>query len=338
VRCLVVGDLVSAERLRRKFAATHSLCATVVGMVPALSARRNGDAAVPMDPDDANGTPPQIPVLGRMETLGMVLVEHDIHRVIFVPHTSDSDEILDVIRVVKVLGVKVSVLPDLFEVVGSSVEVDDVGGLPLMSLRPRSLTRSSRFLKRAMDVTVAAAALAVLSPVFALIALAIKLDSRGPVLFRQRRIGRHGEDFDLLKFRTMVEGADAMKAELRPLNEAEGLFKIDADPRLTRVGRMIRRAHMDELPQLINVLRGEMSLVGPRPLVPDEDETIEGWHRLRGQLWPGMTGHWQILGGPRIPLSEMVKIDHLYVANWSLWLDLKILLRTVPHVLARRGR
>src|SRR5437763_1753383 len=157
-RCLVVGDLVSAERLRRKFAATHSLCATVVGMVPALSSRRNGDAAVPMDPDDANGTPSQMPVLGQMEMLGMVLVEHDIHRVIFVPHTSDSHEILDVIRVVKVLGVKVSVLPDLFEVVGSSVEVDDVGGLPLMGLRRRSLTRSSQFLKRAMDVTVAAAA------------------------------------------------------------------------------------------------------------------------------------------------------------------------------------
>jgi exopolysaccharide biosynthesis polyprenyl glycosylphosphotransferase len=337
-RCLVVGDLDSAERLRRKFAATHSLCATVVGMVPALSARRNGDAAVPMDPDDANGNPPQTPVLGQMETLGMVLVEHDIHRVIFVPHTSDSDEILDVIRVVKVLGVKVSVLPDLFEVVGSSVVVDDVAGLPLMGLRPRSLTRSSRFLKRAMDVTFAAMALGLVAPVLALIAVAIKLESRGPVLFRQRRIGQYGDEFDLLKFRTMVDGAEAMKEELMPLNQADGLFKIDADPRLTRVGRIIRRAHVDELPQLINVLHGEMSLVGPRPLVPDEDEAIEGWHRMRGQLMPGMTGHWQILGGPRIPLQEMVKIDHLYVANWSLWLDLKILLRTVPHVLARRGQ
>jgi len=337
-RCLVVGDPVSAERLRRKFANTHSLLAEVVGMVPAWTSREPGESGVPMDPVAANGTPPSTPVLGQMETLGLVLVEHDIHRVIFVPRTSDSDQILDVIRVVKVLGVKVSVLPDLFEVVGSSVEVDDVGGLPLMGLRRRSLTRSSQALKRTMDATLAAGAIALLSPLLALVALAIKLDSRGPVLFRQRRIGRHGDEFDLYKFRTMVDGADAMKGELVALNEAEGLFKIRRDPRITRVGSLLRRAHLDELPQLINVLRGEMSLVGPRPLVPDEDKTIEGWHRMRVQLLPGMTGHWQILGGPRIPLHEMVKIDHLYVANWSLWLDLKILLRTVPHVLSRRGQ
>jgi exopolysaccharide biosynthesis polyprenyl glycosylphosphotransferase len=290
-----------------------------------------------MDPKAANGTPPQTPVLGQIETLGLVLAEHDIHRVIFVPRTSDSDQILDVIRVVKALGVKVSVLPDLFEVVGSSVEVDDVAGLPLMGLRRRSLTRSSQFLKRAMDVSIASTALALLAPVLALIALVVKLESHGPVLFKQRRIGRHGDEFDLFKFRTMVDGADAMKAELMGLNEAEGLFKIREDPRVTPFGSLLRRSHVDELPQLVNVLRGEMSLVGPRPLVPDEDKTIEGWHRLRVQLMPGMTGHWQILGGPRVPLHEMVKIDHLYVANWSLWLDLKILLRTVPHVLARRG-
>jgi exopolysaccharide biosynthesis polyprenyl glycosylphosphotransferase len=336
-RCLVVGDPQSAERLRRKFSNTHSVRAEVVGMVPAWSARETEAAAVPMDPAAANGTPPQTPVLGQLETLGLVLAEHDIHRVVFVPRTADSDEILDVIRVVKALGVKVSVLPDLFEVVGSSVEVDDVAGLPLMGLRRRSLTRSSQFLKRAMDVTLAAAALALLSPALAVIALVIKLGSRGPVFFKQRRIGRHGDEFDLYKFRTMVDGADAMKPELMALNEAEGLFKIRKDPRVTRFGSILRRAHADELPQLVNVLRGEMSLVGPRPLVPDEDKTIEGWHRMRLHLIPGMTGHWQILGGPRVPLHEMVKIDHLYVANWSLWLDLKILLRTVPHVLARRG-
>jgi lipopolysaccharide/colanic/teichoic acid biosynthesis glycosyltransferase len=185
---------------------------------------------------------------------------------------------------------------------------------------------------------VATVALGLLAPLLALIAAAIELDSPGPVVFRQRRIGRHGGEFDLLKFRTMVEGADAMKAELEALNEAEGLFKIASDPRITRLGGFLRRTHLDEVPQLVNVLRGEMSLVGPRPLVPDEDQTIEGWNRLRAHLWPGMTGYWQILGGPRIPLHEMVKIDHLYVANWSLWLDLKIMLRTVPHVLRRGGQ
>ena len=333
-RCLVIGDASSAARLQRKLADSRSMKAAVVGYVPLREgsiASLNGHS-----PLNHNGqlTPP---ALGEMETLGLVLVEHDVHRVIFVPHISDSEQVLDVIRVVKALGVKVSVLPDLFEVVGSSVEIDDVDGLPLMALRRRSLSRSSEILKRTMDMVVAGVGLVVLAPSLAILAAAIKLESRGSVLFRQPRIGRHGAEFSLLKFRTMVDGADRLKDELRSFNEADGLFKIAADPRITRIGGWLRRTHLDELPQLINVLRGEMSLVGPRPLVPDEDQSIEGWHRSRLQLTPGMTGHWQILGGPRVPLHEMVKIDHLYVANWSLWLDVKILLRTIPHVLARRG-
>jgi lipopolysaccharide/colanic/teichoic acid biosynthesis glycosyltransferase len=141
----------------------------------------------------------------------------------------------------------------------------------------------------------------------------------------------------MLKFRTMVDGADAMKNELRELNEAAGLFKIEADPRITRVGRLLRRSSLDELPQLFNVMRGNMSLVGPRPLVADEDERVTGYDRRRLQLTPGMTGRWQILGSARIPLSEMVKIDYLYVANWSVWLDVKILLQTIGFVACRRG-
>ncbi|MGI8731394.1 MAG: sugar transferase, partial [Solirubrobacteraceae bacterium] len=167
---------------------------------------------------------------------------------------------------------------------------------------------------------------------------AIKLDTRGPVFFRQTRVGRGGERFEIWKFRSMVCGADAQKARLRARNEAAaGLFKIADDPRLTRVGRLLRRRSLDELPQLFNVLRGEMSLVGPRPLVCDEDEKILGWDRRRLQLTPGMTGHWQILGSARVPLAEMVKLDYLYVAGWSLWSDVKILLRTLPHVIGRRG-
>jgi exopolysaccharide biosynthesis polyprenyl glycosylphosphotransferase len=333
-RCLVVGDATSAARLQCKLADSRSMKAVVVGYVPL----RDGSVAALSARAASNGNgQPVPPTLGEMETLGLVLVEHDVHRVIFVPHTSDSDEILDVIRVVKALGVKVSVLPDLFEVVGSSVEIDDVDGLPLMALRRRSLSRSSEILKRTMDIVVAGVGLAALAPWLAIVAFAIKLESPGPVLFRQPRIGRHGSEFWLLKFRTMVDGADRLKDELRSRNEADGLFKIAADPRITRIGGWLRRTHLDELPQLINVLRGEMSLVGPRPLVPAEDQSIEGWHRTRLHLTPGMTGHWQILGGPRVPLHEMVKIDHLYVANWSLWLDVKILLRTIPHVLARRG-
>ncbi len=169
-------------------------------------------------------------------------------------------------------------------------------------------------------------------------AVAIKLDSRGPVLFGQLRVGRHGERFEMLKFRTMIPRADELKDSLREHNEAQdGLFKIADDPRVTRVGRFLRKSALDELPQLLNIVKGEMSLVGPRPLVIDEDQRIEGWHRQRLDLMPGMTGPWQILGPTRVPLREMVAIDYLYVANWSLWSDIKILLRTVPHVLGRRG-
>jgi lipopolysaccharide/colanic/teichoic acid biosynthesis glycosyltransferase len=142
----------------------------------------------------------------------------------------------------------------------------------------------------------------------------------------------------MFKFRSMVRDAERIKEELRQRNEAEGgLFKITDDPRITRIGRYLRQTSLDELPQLFNVLTGDMSLVGPRPLVPDEDALIEGWERRRLAVKPGMTGLWQVYGSARIPMKEMVKIDYLYGANWSAWLDLKILLRTIPYVLSRRG-
>jgi exopolysaccharide biosynthesis polyprenyl glycosylphosphotransferase len=279
-----------------------------------------------------------LPVLGTCDTLGLTLAEHDIDRVVIAPSASaDNEDLLDVIRRAKALGIKVSVLPGLFEVVGSSVEFDDINGVTLLGLRRHGLTDSSRALKRTLDAVTAAALLLLLAPVLALIAVAIKLDSRGPVFFRQRRIGLTNRDFEILKFRTMVSDAEARKAELRPQNEAVGLFKIENDPRITRVGSFLRRTSLDELPQLINVLKGEMSLVGPRPLVPDEDAQVEGWHRRRLLVKPGMTGLWQICGSSRIPLPEMVKIDYLYGANWSVWLDVKVLIRTVPYVLSRRG-
>ena len=169
------------------------------------------------------------------------------------------------------------------------------------------------------------------------IAFAIRLDSGGPVLFRQTRVGKGGRHFRMLKFRSMASDAEERKESLRHLNQAAGLFKIHDDPRVTRVGRVLRRLSLDELPQLFNVWRGEMSLVGPRPLVIDEDAKVLGLDRSRLTLTPGMTGHWQVLGSSRIPMSEMVGIDYLYVANWSLWTDVKILLRTVPYVLGSRG-
>jgi lipopolysaccharide/colanic/teichoic acid biosynthesis glycosyltransferase len=232
----------------------------------------------------------------------------------------------------------VSVLPRLLEVVGSSVEFDDLHGVTLMGVRRFDLTRSSAAVKRAFDLVGASAAIVAAAPVLFAIAVAIKLDSRGPVFFRQLRVGRHGKHFGVFKFRTMVPDAEALKEGLRDRNEAqEGLFKIADDPRVTRVGRLLRRSALDELPQLFNIIRGEMSLVGPRPLVIDEDRLVEGWYRRRLELKPGMTGPWQILGPARVPLREMGAIDYLYVANWSLWGDVKILLRTVPHVVGRRG-
>jgi exopolysaccharide biosynthesis polyprenyl glycosylphosphotransferase len=315
-RCLLVGDAATGDRLQSQLEDGPGMRAEVADRVELDAAHDLGHS------------------LRRIE--GSVR-ERDIHRVIVAPGAVDSDSVLDAIRLAKGLGVKISLLPRVFEVVGSSIEFDDVGGMTVLGLRRFGLTRSSWFLKRTMDWVGASLALVLSAPVFLLIALAIKLESRGPVLFRQTRVGRDGRRFQMLKFRTMVDGADRMKAALRDRNETSGLFKIADDPRVTRVGRLLRRTSLDELPQLLNVLRGEMSLVGPRPLVVDEDDKVGGWHRRRLHLMPGMTGHWQILGSARIPLHEMVKIDYLYVANWSLWGDVKILLRTIPYLVSRGG-
>ena len=269
--------------------------------------------------------------------IALLAEERDIHRVVVAPTTTDQGEVLNLIRAAKALGLKVSLLPRMLEVVGSSVEFDDLAGLNVMGVRRFGLTRSSWLVKRATDVVGSLVGLALLGPLLVLIAIAIRLDSRGPVLFRQHRVGRDGQIFEMLKFRTMVADAERRKGELEEQNEAEGLFKIADDPRITRVGRRLRRSSLDELPQLVNVLRGEMSLVGPRPLVLADDQHVQGWYRRRLHLTPGMTGRWQVLGSARIPLQDMVKLDYLYVANWSVWGDMKILLRTVGFVLGRRG-
>ena len=272
-----------------------------------------------------------------MRDLQDAIVRNDIDRVILAPREAESDEFLDMISLVKSMGLRVSVVPRMLEVVGTAVEFDTLNGLTMLGVRRFGLSRSSRAVKRAMDMVGATVGLAAISPLLLAIVIAIRLDSRGGILFRQTRVGRDGKRFTMMKFRTMVDGADAMKPSLLERNEATGLFKITDDPRVTRVGRWLRRTSLDELPQLINVLRGEMSLVGPRPLVVDEDSKIQGRHRRRLHLTPGMTGDWQILGSARIPLHEMVKIDYLYAANWSLWNDVKILARTMLYVAGARG-
>jgi exopolysaccharide biosynthesis polyprenyl glycosylphosphotransferase len=271
------------------------------------------------------------------EDLAAVVEALDVDRVMVVPLSDDPESTHEAVATANAVGVKISIVPSIFEVIGSSAEIDEVAGVTMLGLRRPGISRSSAMVKRAMDVIGATTGLLVMAPFALLIAAAIKLDTPGPVFFRQHRIGRNGRAFQMIKFRSMVDAAEEQRHVLEPLNESDGLFKMSRDPRVTRVGQFLRRSSLDELPQLINVLHGEMSLVGPRPLVPEEDQQVAGRHRGRLQFSPGMTGPWQVLGPTRPPLSEMVKLDYLYGANWSLWSDLKFILRTVGHVTGRRG-
>jgi exopolysaccharide biosynthesis polyprenyl glycosylphosphotransferase len=320
-RILVIGDAATAAQIRRKLSANPALNATVVGRV--------GEREQPDDRPDK--------VLGTLDELPALLERHSIERVIVEPVEQSDADVVDVIRLATACQVRVAVLPRMLEAIGTSVDFDDLGGQVLLGVRGFGLSPSSRVLKRCFDVVVAVAVLILLAPLLAVIVAAIKLTSRGPVLFRQTRVGRHGRDFQVLKFRTMVSDADQRKQELAELNEAAPMFKIANDPRTTSIGRFLRRRSLDELPQLLNVLRGDMSIVGPRPLISDEDRLFSGWQRRRYHVAPGITGPWQILGSSRVPMSDMVTIDYLYCANWSLWLDTKILLRTIPYVLSRRS-
>jgi exopolysaccharide biosynthesis polyprenyl glycosylphosphotransferase len=315
-RCLVIGEAGRVNHIREKLASSQAR-ALVIASLPL--------AGEGVDDDDDGW-------VDSPEIIRDFVRELNIHRIIVAPTTTDATGVVELIRIAKAVGVSVSVLPRMFEVVGSAVEFDDVDGMTMLGVRRFGLSRSSWRLKRGFDVVVASIGLVAVTPLISAITLAIWLDSGGPIFFRQVRVGRDGMHFRIFKFRSMVADADARKAELRSLNEAgDGLFKLTDDPRVTRVGRFLRRTSLDELPQLFNVVRGEMSLVGPRPLVIDEDAQVLGLDRSRLHLTPGMTGPWQILGS-RTPMREMVGIDYLYVANWSLWLDLKLLLRTARHV------
>jgi exopolysaccharide biosynthesis polyprenyl glycosylphosphotransferase len=327
-RVLIIGSSAARQQLAHSLSSDPGAHIEVVGFLPLEDERRNESDWGPRSRRRRQVT---------FDDLDSVVEELDVHRVFLIPTSADSETMLDAVSRTTALGVKVSIVPRLFEVVGSAVEFDTVGGVTVLGVRRPGLTRSSRAVKRAMDIVGSSLGLFVLAPFGALAALAIKLDSPGPVFFRQPRVGRDGRVFQMIKFRSMFDGAEAQRAALEALNESNGIFKLSSDPRVTRVGRFLRRTSIDELPQLINVLRGEMSLVGPRPLVLDEDRLIEGRHRERLQLTPGMTGPWQVLGPTRPPLSEMVKTDYLYAANWSLWSDLKILLRTVAHSAGQRG-
>jgi exopolysaccharide biosynthesis polyprenyl glycosylphosphotransferase len=279
-----------------------------------------------------------LPVLCPPRELASLMPQLDVDRVVIAFTPDGHEETLALVRDLRERHVLIDIVPRLFDLVGPGAEMHDVDGMPLVSLSTVRLSRSSVRLKRGLDLVVGGSAALLLAPLFGLVALAIKLDSRGPVFFRQKRVGGGGVEFDLLKFRTMVEDAESRKHEVAHLNmhlrpgRDPRMFKVPNDPRVTRVGRVLRRYFLDETPQLLNVLRGEMSLIGPRPLIPEEACFVDDWGRRRLELKPGMTGPWQVHGRSSIAFGEMVKLDYFYVTTWTLGSDLRLLLQTIPLV------
>jgi exopolysaccharide biosynthesis polyprenyl glycosylphosphotransferase len=283
---------------------------------------------------------PDLPWLGRIADLDSIIEAQNIDRVIITFSRASHEELLEAIRACRDASVAVDVVPRLFEFLDGVRALDQIGGLPLLSIGVPVLASTSIAAKRALDVVGSLALLTIFSPVMVATAIAIKLESRGPVFFRQPRAGRGNTSFQLIKFRSMYVDAEQRKKEFEQLNEAgDGvMFKIREDPRVTRVGRTLRRFSLDEMPQLINVLKGEMSLVGPRPLIFPETAALDKlWHLRRLELRPGLTGPWQVYGRSQSPFQEMVRFDYQYVAGWSLARDIEILLATVPAVISGRG-
>lgn len=286
--------------------------------------------AQPLERQDGLG---HLALLGAPDALDDVIDTFDIERILVAFSNDHHEQTLDLVRSLQGRDVQIDIVPRLFDVLSPAVRIHAVEGVPLLALPMLRLPRSSLFLKRCVDILIAATALLLLALPGLIVVLALKLDSEGPVFFRQVRMGANGP-FRIWKFRTMVADADLRKAEYAHLNahtkDDPRMFKIPNDPRVTRVGRFLRRYSIDEIPQLLNVLAGQMSMVGPRPLIPEEDRHVIDWARLRLELKPGITGLWQVLGRSNIPFEEMVKLDYLYVTKWSIFEDLRLMLRTIP--------
>jgi exopolysaccharide biosynthesis polyprenyl glycosylphosphotransferase len=275
--------------------------------------------------------------LGKPEDIAVICTAYEVERVMIDSPAIEPQRLTALVREANRSNVKVTLLPSANDVLGPATEIDELHGLTLLSVNPAHFTRSSRLLKRSLDVTLSALALIAFLPLLPLVALAIKLDSPGPVFFRQKRLGRGGRIFEVVKLRTMAQDAEDRVLELQTQSTDPAWLQLDHDPRITSVGRLLRLTSIDELPQLWNVLRGEMSLVGPRPMPLLTGEHINGWAHRRHDLTPGITGMWQVFGRASLPFEEMIKLDYLYVINWSVWGDVRLLLRTVSVVLARRG-
>jgi exopolysaccharide biosynthesis polyprenyl glycosylphosphotransferase len=276
--------------------------------------------------------------LGSVQDLEALARSAQIDQVVIALPFWEHDRLPKIVAVCRGVGVEFRVVPDLFELSFDHVSVANLSGIPLIGVKEISLKGWNLIVKRAMDLALIALATPLLLPLATAVAVAIRWDSPGPAIFKQRRVGKNGRLFTAYKFRTMVVDAEARKAELTALNEADGpIFKIRNDPRMTRLGRFLRRSSLDEIPQLWNVVRGEMSLVGPRPQLPQEVAQYEEWHKRRLEVNPGLTGLWQVLGRSDTSFDEMVRLDIYYAENWSPSMDLRIILETIPVVLSGKG-
>jgi len=276
-------------------------------------------------------------VLGGLGDVTSIVSDLNIEKVI-VGFSKDSHEsMLELISSCSNAGVECSVLPRLFEVISDEVLVREIGGISMVPVCKKHITGLRKVLKSMEDYTIALFGLMLTWPILLAIAIAIKIDSPGPVFFKQTRIGKDGRPFQFIKFRSMMVGADLLRDELENGRGDDLLFKRTDDPRITRVGRWIRKFSLDEVPQIFNVLNGQMSIVGPRPGLPEEVDHYKHWQRLRLNAKPGITGIWQVNGRSDIPFDEMVKYDLYYIEGWSFWLDIKTILRTVAAVLRGKG-
>ena len=288
------------------------------------------DGAVPADPDCV--------ILGRLPHLGRILEEHVLDDVVFAVPRDRLSAIEDAVKVCEEQGVGVMIALDVLRFGNARMSVGDLNGLPMLALTRAPSDELALAAKRAFDLCVSTVVMLILSPVLAAVAIAIRLDSRGPVFFKQRRVGLQGRTFEIYKFRSMYVDAEARLESLRAHNEMSGpVFKMRDDPRITRVGRFIRKTSLDEFPQFLNVLRGEMSIVGPRPPLPAEVRQYKRWQRRRLSVKPGITCVWQISGRNNIDFERWMELDLEYIDQWSLWNDLQICLKTIPAVLGSRG-
>jgi exopolysaccharide biosynthesis polyprenyl glycosylphosphotransferase len=279
-----------------------------------------------------------LPVLGWLDSLPAVLARTPVDELIVTDSDFEERELLEIVEQAHRRGVKVRVAPKTTELLTQRAEYVPGQGVPLFELRPPAFAGTQWAAKRAFDVLVSTAVVVLGLPVWLALAAAIKLTSAGPVFYRDRRVGLGEREFGMMKFRTMYADASERQAALEAANEAHGpLFKIKNDPRVTPVGRMLRKYSLDEVPQVLNVFRGEMSLVGPRPLPVRDYVQLEPWHRKRYLVLPGMTGLWQVSGRIELSFDDLVRLDFYYLENWSIWLDITILAKTLPAVLARRG-